>query len=135
MSRRMFRDPAAEAESQVLSPPKNLLESSHRRSISSSTCSKEKLSRSNGGDVAGVGPGMKEGEIGPLNSFLREQRVRIERISRGEMSGKAKIILSGSDYNSYGLFLLSFINGYNFSMGICGVHFVLFLFGPFIMLV
>ncbi|XXG88740.1 hypothetical protein AAC387_Pa12g0916 [Persea americana] len=102
MSRRMFREPAAEAESQVLSPPKNLLESSHRRSISSSTCSKEKLSRSNGGDVAGVGPGMKEGEIGPLNSFLREQRVRIERISRGEMSGKAKIILSGSDYNSYG---------------------------------
>lgn len=67
------------------------MESSHQRSISSSTCSSEKLSRSNC-DVAGVGlkDRDKKGAIWLLNLFLRERRERIERISRGEMSGKVK---------------------------------------------
>ncbi|XXG55553.1 hypothetical protein AAC387_Pa03g3200 [Persea americana] len=52
-------------------------------------CSSEKLSRSNC-DVAGVGlkDRDKKGAIWLLNLFLRERRERIERISRGEMSGK-----------------------------------------------
>ncbi|KAL2465397.1 Uncharacterized protein Adt_41248 [Abeliophyllum distichum] len=77
-------------ESNVLSPPRNLVESAHRRSISSSTCSTDRiLQKSNGL--------LKEGDLKSqeLNKFLKEQRIKIEKILSGGINGKAKIVLSG----------------------------------------
>ncbi|CAN0900332.1 hypothetical protein LINGRAHAP2_LOCUS20783 [Linum grandiflorum] len=77
---------------QVLSPPKNLVESAHRRSISKSTCSIEKIAPNQiaHGDEASAG----DQEVS-LNGFLKKQRVKAEQIMNKEIDGKAKIILSG----------------------------------------
>ncbi|XP_058093717.1 uncharacterized protein LOC131239849 isoform X2 [Magnolia sinica] len=98
LSRRTFRAGAPDPENPLLSPPKNLVESTHRRSISSSTCSLDKLSRPDA-DVVKEGPKPGSDEevgVGRLNSFLKDQRAKIGMISSGEVSAKARIILSGS---------------------------------------
>ncbi|XP_052182084.1 uncharacterized protein LOC127794860 isoform X2 [Diospyros lotus] len=81
-------------DKQVLSPPRNLVESAHRRSISSSTCSTENIPRK-----PSVNDQTKEVVNGcenrDLNGFLKEQRDNIEKILNGEIDGKAKIVLSG----------------------------------------
>ncbi|KAK6148301.1 hypothetical protein DH2020_019213 [Rehmannia glutinosa] len=72
----------------VLSPPRNLVESAHRRSISSSTCRTDRILQKDG---------MEDGQLkdGGLNGFLREQRVKIGKLLSGEIDGRAKIVLSG----------------------------------------
>ncbi|KAK9080533.1 hypothetical protein SSX86_000291 [Deinandra increscens subsp. villosa] len=74
----------------ILSPPRNLVESAQRRSISSSTCFTDKISKS---------PNPVNGELQgsemDLNGFLKGQRIKILKLMRGEIKGKAKIVLSG----------------------------------------
>ncbi|XVE54591.1 hypothetical protein DITRI_Ditri03aG0093900 [Diplodiscus trichospermus] len=80
-------------ENESLSLPRNLVESAQRRSISKSTCSLEKIApRSN----ANGWPKEEDGtsEIS-LNEFLKEKRTKIEMILNGEIESKAKIVLSG----------------------------------------
>ncbi|KAK3037509.1 hypothetical protein RJ639_030317, partial [Escallonia herrerae] len=83
-------------DNRVLSPPRNLVESAHRRSISSSTCATDRILQK----ASIVNGPLKEtaGELGckDLNGFLKEQKVKIEKILRGEIDGKAKIVFSGS---------------------------------------
>ncbi|KAK9278075.1 hypothetical protein L1049_027633 [Liquidambar formosana] len=119
ISRRTFKTPAPLPNTQLLSPPKNLVESAHRRSISSSTCSLQEnlvLSpprklvesahrRSISSATCSIekiatkqeeNGRVKEGEVGrDLNGFLKEQKVKIGKILKGEVNGKAKIVLSG----------------------------------------
>lgn len=67
------------------------MESANRRSISSSTCSFETISsRKNENGRVNDGDGGRD-----LNGFLREQRIKIGKILNGEVSAKAKIVLSG----------------------------------------
>ncbi|CAN1729529.1 hypothetical protein LINPERHAP1_LOCUS641 [Linum perenne] len=76
---------------QVLSPPKNLVESAHRRSISKSTCSIEKIAPN---QIGHVDEASGEQDLS-LNGFLKKQRTKAEQIMNKEIDGKAKIILSG----------------------------------------
>lgn len=73
--------------------PRNLVESAHRRTISESTCSFEKVLRKNNVD----GDEVKEEDLKSqeLNRFLKEQRDKINNIFSGQIKGKAKIVLSG----------------------------------------
>lgn len=67
------------------------MESAIRRSISSSTCSTDKLSSI-------VSPERKRRDgirARNVNEFLKEQRIKMEKILDGESSAKAKIVLSG----------------------------------------
>ncbi|WJX94401.1 hypothetical protein P8452_75821 [Trifolium repens] len=92
------RIPTTSLESLPLSPPRNLVESAHRRTISSSTCSWEKI-------VPPVKYSTKEGEEEEkeatekysLNGFLKEQRNLFQRFYKGELRSnvKIKIVLSG----------------------------------------
>ncbi|KAJ6869066.1 hypothetical protein NC651_033976 [Populus alba x Populus x berolinensis] len=68
-------------ETQPLSPPKNLMESPHRRSISKSTCSIEKVA------PKPIVSGCKKEEEG------EEEKTKIEKILK--LDSKAQIILSG----------------------------------------
>ncbi|KAD4385683.1 hypothetical protein R6Q59_010306 [Mikania micrantha] len=80
-------------EKQILSPPRNLVESAHRRSISSSTCFTgkiQKISSPINGQVKDLEPGQVD-----LNRFLKDQRIKIQKLMTGEIKGKAKIVLSG----------------------------------------
>ncbi|TKY55268.1 hypothetical protein E2542_SST19682 [Spatholobus suberectus] len=94
-SRRTFKTctPSPEnppSASLPLSPPRKLVESAHRRTISSSTCSQER--------IAPKHVGQKREEVGEehsLNGFLREQRILFQKISRGELHANAQIVLSG----------------------------------------
>ncbi|KZV34757.1 hypothetical protein F511_00659 [Dorcoceras hygrometricum] len=112
---------AAILDNNLLSPPKNLIESAHRRSISSSTCSlpvAEPLSsprdlvesahrRSASSPTDGSNRSLprsvdydvifEDGETKgrDLNRFLEEQRVKIGKIVSGEIEGKANVVLSG----------------------------------------
>ncbi|KAL2515607.1 uncharacterized protein Fot_29578 [Forsythia ovata] len=80
-------------EAEVLSPPRKLVESAHRRSISSSTCSIESnLQKSNVDNWQLKEKVLKAQE---LNVFLKEQRIKIGKILSGEIRRKAKIVLSG----------------------------------------
>lgn len=67
------------------------MESAHRRSISSSTCSIDKLSSK----VNSAGGHRGGDEARNINEFLKEQRTKIGKIVDGEISAKAKILLSG----------------------------------------
>ncbi|XP_057729728.1 uncharacterized protein LOC130945077 [Arachis stenosperma] len=81
------------AESLPLSPPRNLVESAHRRTISSSTCSLEKIASryvAKGDEVS-----QQEDDNYSLNGFLKEQRDLFKKISSGEIHANAKVILSG----------------------------------------
>ncbi|KAJ0972479.1 hypothetical protein J5N97_020438 [Dioscorea zingiberensis] len=99
----------------VLSPPRNLVETAHRRSISSSTCSLEKLSileSQNGLDSSNLRgrrsisvnsvPGFRnldmvvDEDVTLINSFLVRQRALAARIVSRRMTAKAKIVLSDS---------------------------------------
>ncbi|XVF08824.1 hypothetical protein REPUB_Repub07fG0036800 [Reevesia pubescens] len=81
-------------ENKPLSPPRKLVESAHRRSISKSTCSLEKIA-----PTRNAINGWSKEEDGTreisLNEFLKEQRTKIEMILNGESESKAKIVLSG----------------------------------------
>ncbi|TXG50190.1 hypothetical protein EZV62_022714 [Acer yangbiense] len=78
-----------------LSPPKNLMESAHRRSISKSTCSLDyKVSR----PKTNLSDCFNEDDATPdlgrdLNGFLKDQRIKIDKISNRELDFKAKIVL------------------------------------------
>ncbi|KAM1737067.1 hypothetical protein ACFX12_015345 [Malus domestica] len=95
-SRRTFQSPTPLPDAHVLSPPKNLVPSAHRRSISSSTCSIEKsISRPN---VIGWPNDAAQNEAQAqdfdLNRFLKVQRTRVEKVLDGQVNSKAKIVLS-----------------------------------------
>lgn len=76
----------------VLSPPRNLMESAHRRSISSNTCSVERHSVKTDEKNS-----LENGDMGrDLNAFLKQQRVRVNKVLDGEERGEAKIVLSGT---------------------------------------
>ncbi|KAI3901205.1 hypothetical protein MKW92_037034 [Papaver armeniacum] len=78
----------------LLSPPRNLLESTHRRSISSSTCSLDKFSLRPDSNIKEVVEGHG---FRDLNGFLEEQRSNIARISNGDSGdAQAKFVFSGS---------------------------------------
>ncbi|XP_071903676.1 uncharacterized protein [Coffea arabica] len=126
LSKRTFKSPsninpsattnlATILDTQLLSPPKHLVESAQRRSISASTCSvPETLMASN----TAVSPQRRSVSVFPndrpltrdnlieqlqaqesknqaLNRFLKEQRATMKKIMSGEINGKAKIVLSG----------------------------------------
>ncbi|OMO51978.1 hypothetical protein CCACVL1_29463 [Corchorus capsularis] len=79
-------------ENRPLSPPRKLVESAQRRSISKSTCSLEKTApRSNGNGWCREEEGTREIS---LNGFLKGQRTKIEMILNGQVHTKAKIVLS-----------------------------------------
>ncbi|KAJ9567887.1 hypothetical protein OSB04_003853 [Centaurea solstitialis] len=80
-------------KNQILSPPRNLVESAQRRSISSSTCFTDKISRK----PSPIRSELHDLELGQLdlNAFLSEQRIKILKLLKGEIKGKAKIVLSG----------------------------------------
>lgn len=72
----------------------NLVESAQGRYISKSTCSiNEKVAPKN----SNIGNGRSHEEDGSrdidLNEFLKEQRIMIDKISRGSVDSKAKIVL------------------------------------------
>lgn len=81
-------------QNKPLSPPRNLVESAQRRSISKSTCSLEKIAprRSNANGWSKEDDGTREIS---LNKFLKDQRSKSEMILNGKVGSKAKIILSG----------------------------------------
>ncbi|XP_021657838.2 uncharacterized protein LOC110648051 isoform X3 [Hevea brasiliensis] len=84
----------SQPEKQLLSPPRNVVESAHRRSIARSTCSIEKIAPKP--NVNGWQQNEEEGEREvSLNGFLKNQRIKIEKILNGEIDSKAKVILSG----------------------------------------
>lgn len=85
------RIPPPPSETLPLSPPRNLVESAHRRTISSSTCSREKIAPRH------VAKGEEASEIQEqsLNGFLKEQRILFQKFSEGELHANAKIVLSG----------------------------------------
>ncbi|KAK0587668.1 hypothetical protein LWI29_026600 [Acer saccharum] len=78
-----------------LSPPKNLMESAHRRSISKSTCSLDYKASRPKTNLRGC---FNEEDATPdlgrdLNGFLKDQRIKIDKISNRELDFKAKIVL------------------------------------------
>ncbi|MBA0761630.1 hypothetical protein Gotri_024249 [Gossypium trilobum] len=81
-------------QNKPLSPPRNLVESAQRRSISKSTCSLEKIAprKSNANGWSKEDGGTPEIS---LNKFLKDQRSKFEMILNGEAGSKAKIVLSG----------------------------------------
>ncbi|KAF9667925.1 hypothetical protein SADUNF_Sadunf15G0073800 [Salix dunnii] len=80
-------------ETPLLSPPKNLMESARRRSISKSTCSIEKVAPKP--NINGWKKEEEAEEDFSLNGFLKEEKTKIEKILNRELDSKAKIILSG----------------------------------------
>ncbi|XP_047341993.1 uncharacterized protein LOC124945580 [Impatiens glandulifera] len=80
---------------EILSPPRNLVESAHRRLITSATCSTEKSTATKPEQIDESAADVGEGNNEELNRFLKEQRMKIDKILNGETNGKAKIVLSG----------------------------------------
>ncbi|GMI78230.1 hypothetical protein HRI_001492300 [Hibiscus trionum] len=78
-------------QNKPLSPPRNLVESAQRRSISKSTCSLEKI-QPNGWSNSKEDDGTREIS---LNGFLKDQRAKFEMILNGEVESKANVVLSG----------------------------------------
>ncbi|XP_020211011.2 uncharacterized protein LOC109795862 [Cajanus cajan] len=89
-SRRTFKSSAAENPTEgcggPLSPPRNLVESAQRRTLLSSTCSRERIAPRHV---------VAKGEEVCLNGFLKEQRALLQKISSGELRAKAQLVLSG----------------------------------------
>ncbi|XP_019227028.1 PREDICTED: uncharacterized protein LOC109208375 [Nicotiana attenuata] len=79
----------------VLSPPRNLVESVHRRTISASTCSFDKVLGKNINNVDRDEVKEEDLKSHELNRFLKDQRDKINSIFNGVSKGKAKIVLSG----------------------------------------
>lgn len=79
-------------ESRGLSPQRNLVESAQRRSISASSCSNDRILPKSNGDLQFQ---VEDKPIQDLNGYLKEQRTKIFKIMSGEMNSKAKIVLSG----------------------------------------
>ncbi|XP_020585887.1 uncharacterized protein LOC110028395 [Phalaenopsis equestris] len=80
-----------------LSPPRNLFKPSLRRTISTSTCSIDMESTPRRSFSSGRRPSVelqREEDIKKINEFLRRQRATIAMASDGEVSVKAKIVLS-----------------------------------------
>lgn len=96
-SRRTFQSPSTTPDNKLLSPPKNLVPSAHRRSISSSTCSVEKAAiKTNtvGWPKDEAQAQDQGGGIDDLNGFLKEQRTKIQSVLDGQGNSKARIVLS-----------------------------------------
>ncbi|CAI9753974.1 unnamed protein product [Fraxinus pennsylvanica] len=81
------------AEMDLLSPPGNLVEWAQRRSLSSSTCRIDRNLQKNNLDDRQLMD--KDLKVQDLNVFLKEQRIKIGKILSGEIRRKAKIVLSG----------------------------------------
>ncbi|XP_009798079.2 uncharacterized protein [Nicotiana sylvestris] len=79
----------------IPSPPRNLVESVHRRTISASTCSFDKVLGNNINNVDRDEVEEEDLKSQELNRFLKDQRDKINSIFNGELKGKAKIVLSG----------------------------------------
>lgn len=107
----MSSNKCSKPETQPLSPPKNLMESAHRRSISKSTCSIEKVA------PKPIVSGCKKEEEGEedlsLNGFLKEEKTKIEKILNRELNSKAKIILSGPSNSKHILMNEEFVEAFN----------------------
>lgn len=88
------------------------MESAHRRSISSSTCFTDKISKKSS-PVKGE---LKDSELRPLdlNGFLKEQRSKILKLLKGEISGKAKIVLSGHSNSKFNLQYFEYFRSYKY---------------------
>ncbi|XP_031407633.1 uncharacterized protein LOC116215944 isoform X2 [Punica granatum] len=84
-------------DDRVLSPLRSIVESAHRRSISSSTCSLEKIAppKDNGNGLAREGEGERGLNPVSVNKFLKEQRGKIEKLLDGQIDARPKIVLSG----------------------------------------
>ncbi|KAL5544133.1 hypothetical protein UlMin_007917 [Ulmus minor] len=93
LGRNVGPNPTLFTPTPLLSPPKNLIESAQRRSISSSTCSAQKIPlKPNLNDWSYEASGTQELD---LNGFLKEQRSKVEKILNNEADAKVKLILSG----------------------------------------
>ncbi|XP_054805667.1 uncharacterized protein LOC129308531 [Prosopis cineraria] len=76
-----------------LSPPRNPVQSAHRRMLFSSTCSLDKIAPQT--DASGRSK-RGEGSLDhSLNRFLEEQRILIQKLMNMELNAKAKVVLSG----------------------------------------
>ncbi|KVH98922.1 hypothetical protein Ccrd_022810 [Cynara cardunculus var. scolymus] len=97
--RRSISSSTCSLNNQILSPPRNLVESAQRRSISSSTCFTDKISRK----PSPIRGELKDSELGQqdLNGFLNNQRIKILKLLKGEIKGKAKIVLSGHSNSTF----------------------------------
>lgn len=75
------------------------MESAQRRSISSSTCFTDKISK----NLSNRNEELNDSELGhvDLNRFLKEQRIKIQRLMKGEIKAKAKIVLSGHSNSKF----------------------------------
>lgn len=71
------------------------MESAHRRSISASTCSMDKIAPKNNASHGGLKEEKGASDHNILNGFLKEQRIKLEKVLNGEIEAKAKIVLSG----------------------------------------
>ncbi|WCJ36150.1 hypothetical protein M5689_017366 [Euphorbia peplus] len=95
------RSSISSSQAEALSPPRNLVESAYRRSISRSTCAVDKIAPKDNNvkvkteEQKGSKEVEAEGGGVSLNRFLKEQRMKIEKILSGEIHSKAKVILSG----------------------------------------
>jgi hypothetical protein len=81
-------------ENQVLSPPRKLVESAHRRSISSSTCSMDKIAPKHNASHGGLKEEKGASGDNSLNGFLKQQRIKLEKVLNREIEAKTKIVLS-----------------------------------------
>ncbi|KAI9108842.1 hypothetical protein K1719_020147 [Acacia pycnantha] len=81
------------SKSLPLSPPRDPVQSVHRRRLSSSTCSLEKVAP--GTDAYGQSKQEERTLDHSLNRFLEEQRILIQKVMNMELNAQAKIVLSG----------------------------------------
>lgn len=90
----------------MLSPPRRIVESVHRRSVSSSTCSVDRdrvggglkmIGPDNFADDVSVDSSVKEEKEkeGGLNAFLKDNRRKAEEVLCGARDAKINVVLSG----------------------------------------
>lgn len=87
---------SAKPETPLLSPPKNLMESAHRRSISKSTCSIEKVAPKP--NINGWKKEEEGEEDFSLNGFLKEEKTKIEKILNRELPIILNLFFSSSSF-------------------------------------
>ncbi|KAI4365955.1 hypothetical protein MLD38_021890 [Melastoma candidum] len=103
-------DHGGSAGGDVLSPPRRIVESVHRRSVSSSTCSVDRdrvggglkmISKDDFADDFSVDSCIKEEKLkdkekeGGLNAFLKDNRRKAEEVLCGARDARINIVLSG----------------------------------------
>jgi hypothetical protein len=70
------------------------VESAHRRSISSSTCSMDKIAPKHNASHGGLKEEKGASGDNSLNGFLKQQRIKLEKVLNREIEAKTKIVLS-----------------------------------------